>query len=226
MKNVLTIISFVLVALLTFILIKQRSEIITHKNNLEVITQEVEIWKDKNNVSNAKIGSLESSRINDIIKLESKDEEIQKLQKELKNNRKALKTQGSVTIFRGETKVDTVFVPEVTFDVDSIYPTYKKEFWLANWVNTNIVANKDSISFELKIRNEYSVIVGTESQGLLKKKRPFALVKNFNPYSTLEEVRSYQVKIPKKKRLFIGPFVGYNGQLTYGIGIGYGLIKL
>ena len=92
-----------------------------------------------------------------------------------------------------------------------------------------VVASHDSTKLDLKIKNEYSIIIGEEKDGFLKKKS-FVEIINKNPYSMTESLRTYEVS-QKKKKFSIGPYIGYGigvnfiPQATVGIGLTYSLFK-
>ena len=73
-----------------------------------------------------------------------------------------------------------------------------------------VTSNRDSTNLNIRVRNEYTVVLGYESQGLFKPKRkkPFAEVKSKNPYTEIDGLRTYQVSSPKEKRWGIGPYIG------------------
>lgn len=85
----------------------------------------------------------------------------------------------------------------------------------------------------MEIFNEYSVVLGTEKQGLFKRPIPFAQVISYNPYTANEAVKSYDVDgYPKTPRIFLSANIGYGIGLDnkrvlltpyIGIGISYNL---
>ena len=91
--------------------------------------------------------------------------------------------------------------------------------------------NKDSTHFDLKITNKYSVIVGEE--GKRKKARPFVDVINYNPYSSTDTLRTYQVSMKKQRPKRFG--IGINGGVTLnsslkikpyvGVGLSYNFVR-
>ena len=206
-------------------------------NLVSSLNDTIKTWKDKNNLSHSKIEVIETINPNDFIKLKSKDEDIQKLQQLVSNYKSKLKKQGSATIFettieiedKVTTKVDSIVYPKDGLIVKK--PVYNSSFNLGGWVVGSTKATEDSTQISLKVRNEYSVIIGEESQGWFKSKKPFVEIINQNPYSETKSLRTYQVQLPKPKYFGVGPIIGYGISTDFkfqpfiGIGVQYNLIK-
>ena len=224
----------VIIAILYFTNISYQKEAKENANLVISLNDTLKTWKDKDSLSHAKVQIIETERTKDFLSLQSKDEEIIKLQKTVKQYEKQIKNQGSVTNFTSETKIitkDSLVTDSVCgkcyfyfsnsnpwFSVDaSIYPTK--------------TPNQLNLSLDLKVKNEYSVIVGEEKQGLFKKPKPFVEVLNHNPYSETESLKTYQVSNNVRvKRFGIGPniSVGFNDKgfsWFIGIGLQYNLIR-
>lgn len=241
-RNTLSkIIGSIIILILLIILIlsiKQNKDKALELENLSnSLNDTLKIWKDKDSINYAKISLLETSKVNDFIKLQTKDKEIKELQKEVNNYKNKLGSSGSVTKFRTITNVE---LREVT-KIDTLrivngldkFPEYSSEINKDGWIVGVIVANSDSIKADLKVKNDYSVIIGEERQGLFKPKKPFVEVKNNNPYSETESLRTYRVFDKTKKSKFgLGPYIGIGLDRDFkfipniGIGINYTLIKL
>lgn len=205
-------------------------------NLIKSLQDSLQIYKNKDNNEVAKIGTINSST-KDFIDLKIKDKEIQELQKLVKEYKNKLKNQGSVTKFSNNTKVETKTITKIEYDtiiknnIQEIYPKYKSNFNLNNWVVGDIIASKDSTNINLGVKNKYAVIIGEESQGWFKPKKTFVEVINYNPYSSTEKLRTYQVEKPKNKLFSIGPYigVGINQERKFipsvGIGLQYNILK-
>ena len=224
----------IIIAILYFTNISSQKEAKENANLVISLNDTLKTWKDKDSLSHAKIQIIETERTKDFLSLQSKDEEIIKLQKTVKQYEKQIKNQGSVTNFTSETKIitkDSLVTDSVCgkcsfyfsnsnpwFSVDaSIYPSEK--------------LNQLNLSLDLKVKNEYSVIVGEEKQGLFKKPKPFVEVLNHNPYSETKSLRTYQVSNNVRvKRFGIGPNISAGFDDTgfswyIGFGLQYNLIK-
>ena len=204
---------------------KSRAE---DKSLIGSLNAELTTWKDKDSLSHAKIQIIETEKTKDFLSLQSKDKDIIKLQKTVKQYEKQIKNQGSVTNFTSETKITT----KDSLVTDSVCG--KCSFYFSNsnpWFSVDAsiypteTPNQLSLSLDLKVKNEYSVIVGEEKQGLFKKPKPFVEVLNHNPYSETESLRTYQVSTPKLKRWGVGPQIGFglNSNFTTGAYVGIGL---
>lgn len=75
---------------------------------------------------------------------------------------------------------------------DTAYPTYEKSV-KNNWISQNIQLGKNIFRQDLKIYNSYEIIVGSEPNGLFKRKQ-FAQITNLSPYSETEAMKVYQKK--------------------------------
>lgn len=201
----------------------------------EVVTEELQISKNEKGELVAKIGAFETQRTEDFIKFATKDSLTLELQKEVKNMRKYLKKQGSVTQFSSEGNVQTTTDTEVQTD-PSGNPVYLSNFNLDGWVFGSSKATKDSTFYDISYKDNYSLTIGRDPQGFLGlgKSKPFAEVTSSNPYNVVKTLKTYQVSLPKPKRFSIGPNVSLtpsieNGSIkikpTIGVGVQYNLLK-
>lgn len=185
-------------------------------NLIESLQNGLKKWKDKDSLEHAKILVIQTSKEKDFLKIQSKDSTIKELQNLLKKSK--IDKRGSVTIVKTNTKVITKTKTQIKDN------TYLSHFNLGSWVIGNTIANKDSTSVDLHIKNDYSVVIGNESQGWFKKPKTFVEVTNKNPYTETKTLRTYKVSIPREKKFGIGPIVGYGvGPNTTGVFIGIGL---
>ncbi len=198
------------------------------------LSDSIKFTVNKNGEHVARINAYSTQKRRDFLRYQSNDSATKILQKEVNRLKKHISKQGSVTNFSTETKLEITGKTEIIkFPKDSIYPSYKGFFDLDGWVYGYFLTNASETKLSLKVRNDYVVLIGSEKSGLLGfgKRKPFAQVTNKNPYSETISLRSYQVSMPKTKRVGIGPMAGYgigngfkNG-FFIGIGIQYNLIK-
>ena len=224
----------VIIVILYFTNISYQKEARENANLVISLNDTLKTWKDKDSLSHAKIQIIETERAKDFLSLQSKDEEIIKLQKTVKQYEKQIKNQGSVTNFTSETKIitkDSLVTDSVCGKCSFYFSNSNPWYSVDASVSPTETPNQLSLSLDLKVKNEYSVIIGEEKQGLFKKPKPFVEVLNHNPYSETESLRTYQVSNNVRvKRFGIGPniSVGFNDKgfsWFIGIGLQYNLIR-
>lgn len=226
--------SIIIILILAYFLFQARGQLTEQANLNTALKDSVQTWRGKDGLNRAKIETLETSKSDEFLALASKDDAIVALQNEVRSMKRYLKKKGSVTNFTSETSVDTS-VPTEVVDNGTPFPTYKSKFDLNGWVYGNSVATKDSTYYNLKVKNKYSLTLGVEPTGFLGlgKGKPFAQVKNLNPYSETQELKTYQVSSPKPKRWGVGPVAAYGLNLGpvpqlggfIGVGAQYSLIR-
>lgn len=223
---------------LTFQLRNTKKQLEIQRNLVTALNSEAEVWKDKDSILHAKIQIIETESVKEFLAIKSMDNNIKALQAEVKKFQKYLKNGGSVTQVSSTTSVDTtltsVVIPKDTIkvkDTIKIFPEYRRKFNLQNYVIGSIVANKDTIHLQVRVKNDYSIIIGEENKGPFRRGKPFAEVVNNNPYSDLLNIKTYQVKSYTRKRFSIGPVVGggfgddWKFKPFIGLGFTYNLIS-
>lgn len=221
MKDIIYIIVCVV---LGYYIYYQHEESVLLEYNQGVLVDSITTYKNKEGQYVATISTFEDSNTDMFLALKTKDQEVIDLQVTVKEYKKKLKEKGSATNVGSETEVDTVFRTTVIVEKDSSI-TYKSAIPLEPWITGTIVMTKDSTIIGLKVVNKYTVIVG-EDKKFLRKGVPYVEVTNKNPYTKTTSLRAYQVALPKPKRIFLGPAVGYgvNGPFV-GVVVGYGLLR-
>ena len=205
---------------------QEREELIT------VLNDSIVKYKNKEGELVAKISSFETQEVEDFLSLQTKDKEIIELQEEVEKQKKVLKEKGSVTKFQTETSISTESVSTNIGTTEK--PKYFSQFNLDGWVVGEATADEFETKLSLRIKNEYNVVVGTEPTGFLGlgKGKAFSEVTNKNPYADVTSLRTYQVSLPKPKKISLGPQVGVKLDLTgvispyVGFGATYSLIRL
>lgn len=148
---------------------------------------------------------------------ELKDSIINSLKKEVNKRTVSIgysKTVSNTKASTGTTitKIDTVFVDTCN---NLLYPTYKTE-WDNKWETGVIIASKDSIFRDIKIRNEF--ITKTEFSRVPFWKTPELTISlvNKNPNTETVELKQINITPPKPKRglYFIGGAVVGIGSIT------------
>lgn len=170
----------------------------------------------------ATIRTIDASKVEAFTRLQSRDSTIIQLQKVVEKYQKKLTAGSSVTVLHTETNVngtddniiiipgDTVLLNNETY----VYPQYLDTLGqYGDWITGAVLMTKDSLSLAIKIKHDYSIVVGEEKSGFLGlgKRIPFSEVTDANPYDSVTALRTYQVTVPRKgtvKKLGIGLVIG------------------
>jgi hypothetical protein len=208
---------------------------------LSAIEDTLKTYRGKDNLNRSKISVLETGNVKSFLDLKSKDKEIIALQEIVNKYKKQLSKPGSsATRFISTTTIkDTVGTVNQSLTPisnlnDSIFIHYNlslKDDNGVEWVYGSAIADNKYLLLDQKIVNEYSVIIGSESQGWFKRPKPFVEVLNHNPFSETTSLRTYRVTQNSVKRFGVGPgvYYGVNSNLDFqwsiGVGIQYNLIK-
>ena|GEM_PF-3839981 len=232
-KNLVILLLLVLIGTLLMLRSHDRAKIREQTNLVTSLNSSIKVWKDKNNKLHSRMVAIQTQNVKAFLIIKSKDSIVNELQKAVKKYKKYIKKHGSATVVHSSTSASTTVVTKVVYKdtTDCSSMQFKSHFNLNGWVIGNTLATKDSTSIDFKIRNTYTVIIGEERQGFLKRKKPFAEVINQNPYTEVKNLKTYSVSVPKPKRFGIGPAVTVglekDGGLKWVIGIGvqYNLIR-
>lgn len=224
MKNNILLILFLFVCIGLIFSIrgcsKATSENRENLNLIQAYQDTLQIIRNADSSITARIQSFETDS-KTLKKLKSQDSAIKALQKIVDN-----KTTGAV-VFKANTKTEVTTKTQIVYK-DS-FPEYSSNINMNGWITGKIIANKDSIITNLLIKNDYSVS--------LKKDRNKSYVEiiSLNPYSDINNVRSYiQIK-EKPKRIGLGVHIGYGAFIQnevikttpfIGIGLNYNLINI
>lgn len=200
---------------------------------INAMNDKLKTYIDKDSSQRATISVLKTEKTRDFLEIQTKDSEILHLQAVVKQYKAKLSAGSSVTNASVETNVNHTGTTTIT-KVDTIkgkdsiayvYPTYSDSI-INKWITYRATADKDSFRTSIKIKNDFSVIVGTD------KGKPFVDLITQNPYSETKQLRTYQVSIPKPKKFGVGPNVsygvgvGFKPQVFIGIGIQYNILRL
>lgn len=238
----LVLITFVILLLLS---VRQCSKYQNNYNQTNNLLSSIEdtlvTYKGRDGLNKSIISVLETDNIKSFTELKTKDSEIIALQSLVKQYSKQLKKPGSsATRFTSVTNiskkdigtVNTTLTPENTVS-DSIFIHYNLSLKDDNgfeWVYGSAIADNKYLLLDQTIVNEYSVIIGEESQGWFKQSKPFVEVTNHNPFSETTSLRTYKVKDKPKKKFNVGPGVYYGVgnnfqfQVFIGVGLQYNIL--
>lgn len=241
----LSLVIIILLILLGFAVSRFYGVIKTNKELQDlnrVANQEIETWKGKDGLNRAKIEVLQTRDTETFLAFQSQDSTLKQLQSEVKEMSKFLKKQGSVTIIKTETKYDTIYENSNKI-YDDIFNSFIMDTIDNDWISTSFGFKLDSLpdgrfridstKFTLTTRDAVSLTLGLEPTGFLGlgKGKPFAQVKNLNPYSSTTDMKTYQVSPIDPKRFGLGAFTGitldsgFQVKPVIGLGLTYSLIQ-
>lgn len=217
---------YLLLIIIGLLLIKQTCNRSENKKIVNNLHSELTSYINKNGEQVSTINQITSERIKDFLKIDSQDSLIKELQKQVKDYKKQINSGGSVTVVTGETNVIETVVTHYDTIFQSSIDTYylQRRFSFEDrWIDLNGIVRDDSTTFNLKVRNEYTFVVGK------KKGNHFVEIINHNPYSVTTDMKSYTTLIPIKK-FGIGFQIGYGLTLKgfspyVGIGLNYSFIR-
>jgi hypothetical protein len=189
-------------------------------------------FKDKNGTLSSKVRVLEVLNKNQILELNTNKQTLIRLQNELKVQ------QGKVTNsvgFSGNTKFDTIIKTQIKYVYDTLYqdgdtiliPLQKYAVHHNDrWMNINFDSDSSTTEISIQVENEYTV-------SLVKKKKKYeAIVKNYNPYSSVSEISAISLQgFPKPKKFGVGVHLGYGINSSFkiqpyiGVGVSYNVIR-
>lgn len=198
---------------------------------INAISDSMRFYKNKDSNYVATISAMQDGNLKEFLSINSRDSNITKLQKVVKDYQDKLIAGSSVTNFGDQTNVNhtgtTIIGKSDTIIKDNkvfIYPTYYDS--LKNeWISYDAHMSNTISGFNLKINNRYAVIVGSD------KGKAFVDVINYNPYSSVQSLRTYQVSLPQPKKFGLGiqSGIGFGNELKptpyIGIGLSYNLIN-
>ena len=202
---------YILLALTIWVQISKMIEKRKAETLISALQSDLVISHTTDSLQKAKIQVIETERAKDFVKLKVKDQTI----KELQDVVKEYKDIYSAAIIKNQTLVKAIAKTQIVFkdtvkqgDTIYVYPEYRSTFNLDNWVYGNTKANRATTEVDLKIRNEYAVVIRQEKKGLFSKPITYAEVINRNPYTETTDMRVYQVTTPKPKQFGVGPVIG------------------
>lgn len=170
--------------------------------------------RNKYNQQVTSISVLQTEREKDFLKLRTLDSTVSKLKKAVNNYKGKLQSAtvaSTETTDTGKTvtivKHDTVYIDGKT----ELKPVYSTS-WKERWSEGTIEAHFDTITRNIKTKNEFTFTHGTK-RNLFKKDVLKVEMTNLNPNTVTTELRSYQVTM-SKKRFSIGLGCTYGYSLT------------
>lgn len=238
-SNILNIFLFIFIGLILISIFLNTNKNSEKIDLIEALNSDLKKWKDIDSLNNAKIQVLQTEKTKTFLKLKTNDSLVKELQKLVKKKDKEYSSLYSATIFNSSTNINTSTVSEIikydtiiSNNTVSIYPTYSSKLNLSNWIYGKVISNKDSSILDIKVRNIYSITIGVEKKNIFSKGKTYVDIKNHNPYTETEKMRTYQVlNTIKYKKIGIGPVVGLgidkkiNPTFFIGFGLQYSIFK-
>lgn len=208
------IITYSLIIILAFLLFRSCGKVDAMQDLQTALNDTLTQSRNKLGQQVSSISVLQTEREKDFLKLQSKDSTVKALQLLVKNYKGKVQSAtvaSTETTDSGKTvtvvKHDTVFIN----GVPEVKPIYTTE-WNETWSVGVIEAHHDSIYRNIKIKNEFTFTHGTK-RNLFKKDILKVKMTNLNPNTVTTELRSYAVKVPKK-RFSVGLGCTYGYSLT------------
>jgi hypothetical protein len=196
-----------------------RSSIRSAKKYKEIV-QLYQVAQDSLTITRNKLGQqvakttvLQATNEKYFLKLQTNDVEIKHLQDVVKEEKKKRRDVEVALVVTTNTNIhlkDSIRNLIAGYDTTDSVPTpvYEKEF-KNEWVSGKVRLGLKQFELNQVIVNKYEIVVGDEPDGWFKKK-PYAQIKNLNPYSSVESMKVYQkTSVPNK---------GLKTATKYGVG--------
>lgn len=206
-----------------------------NKNKLvyeNILNNTIKKVKEKNGTISSITNVIQDNNTKTLLALKANDSTIKYLQDEIRRNKNMLKDIGSSIAVIISSTTFSESNSSIISKIDSIkkgntiyyYPTYTSKSKDTTWINYDIVADKDNVDLKLKVKNKYSVIIGTEKISFFKR-NTVVKVNNQNPYTDVKELKAFQIKDERKiNRIGLGLQVGYGITLKgFSAYVGFGI---
>ena len=208
-KYAVIILLLLLFASSLYVIQNLKAELAGSKSTIEAVSNEMTKFRDKSGLEVAEkqmiltsykalkaIYANDSSEIGRLQKIITKNT----LSATILGNKTTGKVTGktNITFNQGHPKNTDPLVVDIDYPCDTVYPTYRDSVG-DKWSTIETVANRDSITVEYTIRNEYEITQEFKKVGNwpFRKQTPFVKVKNLNPHTETTEISSYAVQVPK-----------------------------
>ncbi|QHL87408.1 hypothetical protein GU926_08155 [Nibribacter ruber] len=100
------------------------------------------------------------------------------------------------------TKTATVVAVETIGIVDASPPDPASKSILAfndEWINASIDLQKEHPTLDYRVRNELEIFQVSRSNGIFKPTTLEVMVRNLNPHSTVTDLQSFSVEVPRRR---------------------------
>lgn len=217
---------------LLFLYGKERANYKEQANLYNAINGELQTWKDKDSLNNAKIQIIQTEKAETFLELKNLEGINLELQNLIKNQGKKIKDLNSALILKSETIIrDTT---RLYYPIEGDTIIFSQSVLLDSiqddWIDVVYGFNKGKSILDFTLLNEYHVTFGYEGVSLFKRGTPYAIVKNINPYTNTSDFKVYQVTPAPQKRFGLSLQTGFGGlydiknkNLGYGPYVGLGI---
>lgn len=232
MKDKIIYLQLAIMCVMAFLFNKSCNKVENNETIINAMTDSLKTTRDKTGRQVGEITDLRVSNVKYLKELAKKDSSVQKLLKEVDKVKNAYNgilasTSTSDNGSSGSTIIDTQTV--TINDTVFVYPVYKSE-WNEKWSYGYIIAGSDSVRRSITLRNEFTVVQSYKRDGIFKPKVGRATIKNNNPNTVTNGLRTFSIDYPKNK-INIGPSLNYGISTTtfkpdvsIGISVQYTLI--
>ena len=194
-------------------------------------------------ISRTSVLEAESGKL--ILKLQTKDEDIIRLQSIIRREQ-SINTElhnaiylvnGILANYKDSLNNTISGYQSIIDSLGNIvkYPIYDRKIdMFQDWITGDIRLGYSVFDISLKTRSAYEIITGRERKNIFHKYKSYAKVTNLNPYDHTEVLKVYSKTEIKPSRFNVSVFVGYGFGVKssvfivtpmLGIGLGYKLFS-
>lgn len=228
MKQLLIILS-ILIILFGIIICNEKRVI-----DENIITpHDILIKRNNKNQEEAYIEVLQLKNKKQLLQLKTSDSTIIKLQELVDKYKGELNSAiilSNITSVKGS-DITIITKENIINGLDTTEIISYETSWSNKWEEGYIKATQDSIIRDIRIKNEFEIVIGNEKRKMFKKGLYEIKIVNLNPNTYTKEIKTFQVK-KENPRFSLGIQLGYGiGLLDFkpqpylGVGIQYNLIK-
>ncbi len=189
------------ILILGWFLLKSCDKQKTTSGLLNGVLDSLTVSKDKFGKETAKTSLLLGS-VRDLKRINAgKDSTLRKLQQLVDRNTISATVLSNATGSNIRTRTDTIIFSDTvwTDSVIKLFPEYRTRF-TNRWEDFNVVASRDSFDIKYTVFNEFEISNRWERPKWFKAKQAIVSVKNLNPNTTTKELKSFNIKAPKKRK--------------------------
>ncbi len=235
MNKVVNIILGIVIAILLYLYVVSMNTNDNNLNSIITLTSDINRYIDSEGNNIAKIRTLEISKANDLLQIETRDAQILNLQSTVKEYKSVNKKLNDALLIQGSTMIyiyDTLYIYDTIFNDR---PAFSKDFKIEKdsvlYTTGNVILGKDVFKLTMTNYDKYNIIFGKERKNIFKAYVPYVTVTSMNPNTKVNEIKHFNVK-GKQKKYYLTLTVGYgitpelNSTIFGGIGVSYMLMPL